>query len=368
MTQQMGKVILFMGVDKPLEERKFPLPEELESGAILVRTTLATVCGSDMHSWQGRRPFPTPSVLGHEGIGTIVRLGPGMNRDTAGKPLAEGDRITWAIMANCGNCLFCRMKGLPQKCLNLFKYGHVKSDVPPYFTGTFGEYIHIMPGTGVFKVPEDMADEEASPLMCAAATVAGGLNWIGMQPGDNVVIQGAGMLGLYASALSKEQGAKQVIMVDILNKRLEMAKEFGADHIINAQRTSDEKLVNHIKSLTSGWGADLVIEVAGFAKVIPLGVKILRTGGRYLIQGSVYPNDSFTLDSHDVIVKCLTIAGLHNYDSMYLGVALDLVYRSRDRYPYKKLAGPKFPLTVKGVTAALESLEKRKSIRPVVIP
>ena len=366
MSSGTGRVVLFTGVGKPLEEREFPLPAELESGAILVKTTMATVCGSDMHTWRGRRPFPTPAVLGHEGLGIIVRLGSGIDRDTTGKHLAVGDRITWAIMANCGICLFCRMKDLPQKCLKLFKYGHVRSDVAPYFTGTFGEYVHIKPGTGVFKVPDEMKDEEVAPLMCAAATVTGGLARIGVQPGETVVVQGAGMLGLYATAIAKELGVKQVIVMDILDHRLQMAQEFGADQVINTRQKGDDEVVNEVRDLTEGWGADLVVEVAGYAKVIPTGIKMLRIGGRYLLQGSVYPNDQFTLDAHDVITKCLTIVGLHNYDSRYLGRALDLVYRSRERFPYTKLVGPEFPLTAEGVRAALESLEKRESIRPIV--
>jgi NADPH:quinone reductase-like Zn-dependent oxidoreductase len=127
MANKTGKVVLFMGVGEPLEERRFPLPKVLDPGAILVKTGVATVCGSDMHSWRGRRPFPFPSVLGHEGVGTIVQLGANVKQDTSGKTLAEGDRITWAIMANCGDCCFCRVYALPQKCLNLFKYGHEKS-------------------------------------------------------------------------------------------------------------------------------------------------------------------------------------------------------------------------------------------------
>jgi putative phosphonate catabolism associated alcohol dehydrogenase len=366
MAEMTGKVILFMGAGQPLEERWYPLPDSLEPGALLVKISTATVCGSDMHSWRGRRPFPFPSVLGHEGVGTIAGLGSSVKQDTAGKPLAVGDRITWAIMANCGDCCFCRDYSLPQKCLNLFKYGHVKSDVPPHFTGTFGEYVYVQPGTGVFKVPDDMSDEVASPLMCAASTVAAGLARIGLQSGENVVIQGAGMLGLYAAAFAREQGAKQVIMVDVLDNRLEMASQFGADRCLNVQDLSDQDVVGRIKDLTDGRGADLVVEVAGFAKVIPLGVKMLRIGGRYLLMGSIYPDDDFTLASHDIIAKCLTIKGLHNYESRYLGRAMDLVYRSRQRYPYRKLVGPQFPLTAEGVTAALESLDRHESIRPVV--
>ena len=368
MSLKRGKVILFMGAGNPLEERKFPLPDKLETGALLVRTSLATVCGSDMHTWRSRRPFPVPSVLGHEGVGIIERLGESVNRDTEGKPISEGDRITWTIISSCGICYFCRIAGLPQKCLNLFKYGHVKSDSPPYFTGTFGEYVYIRHGTGIFKLSDEMTDEIASPLMCAASTVVAGLEKIGLNANETVVIQGAGMLGLYASVMAKEQGAKQVIMIDILKKRLMLAKEFGADHILNANDFSDEELVVKVKELTGGRGADLAVEVTGVAKAAEPGIKMLRIGGRYLMQGAVYPNDHFSIDSHDIIIRCLTIAGLHNYDSRHLGRAIQLVNKSRDRYPFHKLTGPKFPLTAEGVTESLLTLENREAIRPVIVP
>jgi L-iditol 2-dehydrogenase len=363
-----GKAIFFLGVGEPLEAREYPLPEELEPEAILVKTKMATVCGSDMHSWRGRRPFPTPSVLGHEGVGNIIRLGDAVQRDTAGQSLAVGDRITWTIMAACGHCTFCRVHGLEQKCLDLFKYGHVVSDEPPYFLGTFGEYVYLKPGTGVFKLPAEMPDETASPLMCAAATVVGGLDKAGVNPGDTVVIQGAGMLGLYASAFAKAMGAGQVIMVDVLDKRLEVASHYGADALLNAEKMGPDELVEAVKKQTGGLGADLVIEVAGFAAVVEVGVKMLRIGGRYLMHGAVYPDDHFKLQSHDVIIKCLSLYGLHNYGSKHLGMALNLVLQTQDRYPYTELAGPRFPLTAKGVTDALLALENREAIRPIVVP
>ena len=368
MSSKSGKVILFMGAGNPLEERTFPLPDDIEPGALLVKTTMATVCGSDMHTWRGRRPFPVPSVLGHEGVGIIERIGDGVYRDSAGKPISEGDRITWTIISSCGSCFFCLTAGLPQKCLNLFKYGHAQSDTPPHFTGTFGEYVYISHGTGIFKLPDEMTDEIASPLMCAASTVVAGLERIGINANDTVVIQGAGMLGLYASVVANEQGAKQVIMIDILKKRLMLAKEFGADHILNANDFSDEELVVKVKDLTDGRGADLVLEVTGIAKVAELGIKMLRIGGRYLMQGAVYPNDRFSIYSHDIIIRCLTITGLHNYDCRHLGRAIQLVNKSRDRYPFHTLTGPTFPLTADGVTESLLTLEKREAIRPVIIP
>jgi putative phosphonate catabolism associated alcohol dehydrogenase len=363
---ETGTAIYFLGVDQPLEAREYPLPKKLEPRAMLVRTSIATVCGSDMYSWRGRRPFPTPSVLGHEGVGLIERMGSEVDRDTAGERLAVGDRITWTIMANCGQCVFCRVYGLPQKCQKLFKYGHSVSDVPPYFLGTFGEFVYIMPGTSVYKLPEQMSDEVASPLMCAAATVAGGLDRAGIRPGDNVVVQGAGMLGLYASVFAKALGAGQVIMIDVLDQRLQTAARFGADHLINAAQVDPQDLRDAVRERTNGLGADLAIEVAGRASVIETGVALLRTGGRYLIQGAVYPGDPLSVDSHDIVTKCLTVYGLHNYEPKHLWMALNLVLNTQETYPFSELTGPRFELTAEGVESAMLALEQRKGIRPIV--
>ena len=147
-----------------------------------------------------------------------------------------------------------------------------------------------------------------------------------------------------------------------------MAQRFGADYLLNAEEIEPSGLVEAVQDQTGGLGADLVIEVAGFAAVVELGVQMLRIGGRYLIHGAVYPNDHFTLQSHDVIIKCLSLFGLHNYDAKHLGMAMNLVLRTQDRYPYTRLAGPRFPLTAEGVTDALLALERREGIRPIVVP
>lgn len=363
-----GKAVFFLGVGEPLEDREYPLPDELEPGAILVKTKIATVCGSDMHSWNGRRPFPTPSILGHEGVGIVEKMSDRNTSDAMGKRLSVGDRITWTIMAACGDCIFCQDYGLPQKCLKLFKYGHSICDVPPYFLGTFGEYVYLKPGTGIFKLPEGMPDETASPLMCAAATVAGGLDRIGVNSGDTVVIQGAGMLGLYAAAFAKASGASQVIIVDILDTRLQMAIRFGVDHTLNANKLNCDEQVEAVRELTEGIGADLLIEVTGIAKVVETGIKMLRIGGRYLLQGAVYPNDNFTLPSHDVITKCLTLLGRHNYEPRHLEMAINLVDRNQERFPFFELAGPRNPMSAEGVTEAMKTLERGEGIRPIVEP
>jgi D-arabinose 1-dehydrogenase-like Zn-dependent alcohol dehydrogenase len=104
---------------------------------------------SDLHTWLGTRSSPTPIILGHEIMGEIVELGTGVSRDSGGRPLKIGDRITWTIMDSCGKCYYCREKGLMMKCLDLKKYGHDSCASPPHSAGS--RSVYVMPGTCVIK-------------------------------------------------------------------------------------------------------------------------------------------------------------------------------------------------------------------------
>ena len=106
MSSNDGKAIIFNGAGKPLLETKFPLPKNLDKKELLVKVTLSTVCGSDVHTWLGQRPFPTPSILGHEIVGQIVEMGSELKNDFTGKILEKGDRVVWSMTANCGECFF----------------------------------------------------------------------------------------------------------------------------------------------------------------------------------------------------------------------------------------------------------------------
>lgn len=126
----------------------------LQAGERLVRVTACTICGSDLHTLAGRRTAPAPSILGHEAVGIEV---------------ATGRRVTWSILACCGECDRCR-RGMEQKCERLFKYGHGMHAGAP--SGGLSELIVLRPGTLVLEVPEGLADEVVCPANCATATVA----------------------------------------------------------------------------------------------------------------------------------------------------------------------------------------------------
>ena len=221
---------VFEKVGEDIKLKSFTLPERIERKAALVKVRFSTICGSDLHTISGRRTEPTPLILGHEIVGEIVETGADLVYDGYGEKLNIGDRISWTIMASCGECFFCR-NNLPQKCVKLKKYGHTSiedQDVKSPLLGGYGEYVYILPGTTVFKVPENLSDEIAAPANCALSTVMNAVETISIRKGDIVLIQGGGLLGLNACALASEAGADEIILTDILDSRLETAKKFGA--------------------------------------------------------------------------------------------------------------------------------------------
>lgn len=334
---------VFEGHGKPFRIQKFPLPD-VEPGGILAKVRMSTICGSDVHTWAGRRNVPLPIILGHEIVGEITEMGKEVICDFFGSSLAKGDRITWTIMACCGKCYYCRDKNIPQKCLSLFKYGHASFQNQTYLNGGFAEYVYLRPGTGIFKIPEELSDEEATPLNCATATVVYGLEAIRIEPGDNVVVQGAGMLGINAVALLRENGAKKIIVLDPDDSRLRVAEAFGADETINVRDKGLPETIALIKDATDGHGVDVVIETCGKSEAIPVGLEALRIGGRYLLIGLVFPNSFFNIDGYAVTTRMITIKGIHNYGFSHLGEALRFVERTHEKYPFFKLITHRFKL------------------------
>jgi alcohol dehydrogenase len=350
---------------KDLEIREYPLPE-VESGCILVRITCCTLCGSDLHTWTGRRKSPVPIILGHEIVGTIVELGRGVTMDSGNRPLKTGDRITWTIMDNCGKCYFCREKGLMMKCAHLKKYGHDSCADPPHFVGGLGEYCYITPGTCVIRVPDELTDEEVAPANCALATVVAGWDAVDVKAFENVLIQGAGALGIYAAALASHYGCRRVIVADVMEHRLEFTKKFGATDVINAKGRTDDEVIAAVKALTNGVGVDVVMELAGFPPLLPLGLKCLRIGGRFVEIGNAFAGAMFTCDASDIVFKCLTVRGIHNYDTLHLQKAIDFIQMTRNRFPFAEIVGEQ--VTLDEINEGLRIAESGRVIRVAVKP
>jgi putative phosphonate catabolism associated alcohol dehydrogenase len=354
-----AQAAVFAAAGRRMDFRAFPLPDTPEPGAVICRVRLATICGSDLHTIQGRRTEPTPLVLGHEIVGEVVALGAGVTHDYAGASLAVGDRVSWTIMAHCGDCFYCA-RGLPQKCKHLKKYGHACCDDAPGCFGGYGDHCYLWPGTAIFQVPQNVSDPWAAPANCALSTVIHAIETIGSQPGERVLIQGAGLLGLNLVALLREAGAAHVTVTDVNPARRVMAERFGAD----AALAPDDVLA--LREAAGVEGFDVAYEVCGHPGAIPQAIETLRTGGRYLVAGLVMPGSTFEVDGNVLTRKCLTLRGIHNYRPENLGAALRFLSDHGAAYPYGEVVGAVFPL--KEIEAAVECAASGKFIRVGVRP
>ncbi|HEV8638008.1 MAG TPA: zinc-binding dehydrogenase [Chloroflexota bacterium] len=344
---ETGRAAVFYEAGRPFEVKELPLPE-VEPDAALVRITCANICGSDLHTWRGeyRASGASPSgfVTGHEGTGRIARLGGNVTTDSLGRPLKEGDRVVFTYFFPCRRCSVC-LDDMPNACPTRFtRFGPRAADVPPYFTGTYAEFYYLRPGHYVFRVPDELSDEVVAPANCALSQVIHGIQQGGLRFGDAIVLQGAGGLGLNAAAVAKEMGAGPVITIDRLPARLEMARRFGADVVVDASElAAPEERIARVKELTGGVGARVVMDLVGSPRVIPEGLEMLRPGGTYVEIGCIHPSP-VELDASKLVWGNRRLVAMTHYHPWALPRALDFLVRTKGTYPFDRLLSHSFPL------------------------
>lgn len=362
-----GKAAIFTAVGTPFQISAVPIPE-VEPGAVLVRVTLANICGSDLHMWRGESFVkPLPSILGHEMCGVVAELGAGVTTDSMGEPLAVGDRVTYSYFYPCGHCQVC-ISGNRPACPHRLKQRRGRSkDEPIYWMGAYAQYYYLRPGHYIFKVPDDLSDDMVAPVNCALSQVLYSLHQARVNFGDTVVIQGAGGLGVNATAVAREMGAGKVIVIDKFRDRLELAGAFGADHVIdmNEYPTADDR-VARVKELTHGRGADLVGEFVGTPAVVTEGVAMLRNGGSYVLVGNINENLTLQFDPSTIVNGNKRIIGVATYEPWAIGKSLQLMQKTKDRFPFGKVLSHKFPL--EQINEAFRQADEGKVTRAGIVP
>ncbi len=283
-----------------------------------------------------------------------------------GDQLAVGDRVTWTEFFYHGES-YCRdVRDMPQKSPGLRKYGHAPVEDDPHFLGGFADYCYILPGTGILRLPDEISDQEATPLNCGVATMISVTEAAGINVGDAVVVQGLGLLGLYGCAIAKARGARRVIGLDAVPDRLAIARKFGADVTFDITSMDEDDLVAAVRTECSPDGADVGIEVCGHPDAVPLGIRMLRIGGHYVIGGLVNPGSRFTLDGNDILRGGINIIGVHNYHPRHLIQALDFVMSNRERFPFAAIVDAKFSLDQ--IDEAFARAADRSVLRAAMVP
>ncbi len=333
----INRAALFFEPGKPFEIVELPIPEPA-AGGLTLKVTRANICGSELHMWRGDGRFaqvitPKGRILGHEATGVVHALGEGVTTDWAGNALAEGDRIAYQYFQPCGRCRNCT-RGMSEACRDSFSIQRGSLEEWPYTRGSFADNLYLHPRQAIFKVPDHVTDTMVVSANCALAQVVMGLERVNVQLGDRVVVQGCGGLGVYACAIAKERGAELVIAIDGIDERLELAQRMGADHVIDLRQVEDSKArVGAVKDLTGGLGADVVVEVVGFASVINEGLRMLAWGGRYLEMGTFYTGTSFECDPGRLVGQNQRIEAVASYDAASLQRAIEFLARNGDRLP-----------------------------------
>jgi threonine dehydrogenase-like Zn-dependent dehydrogenase len=352
----------------PLVLRNFDVAARPEPGGALVRTEMAGICGTDVHLWKGELPIALPVILGHETVGRIEALGDGLEKDWTGQPLRVGDRVTWNPGTTCGTCFYCAEKRIPTRCLARRAYGiSHRCDETPHFLGGYAELHYLKPRTTIFKLPDDLPTESVIGAGCALNTAIHGVERIGIGWRDIVVVQGAGPVGIAALAVAKSAGASQVIVIGAPAHRLEMAKRFGADHVIDIEkvRTSAERIAA-VRELTRGYGADVVLECVGAPPVVVEGMEMCRDGGKYLILGHYCDAGTVAWNPHTVTRKQLLVAGSWSSEPRHMKMSLDLLRTTQKQFPFAEMVSHRFSL--EQANEALAASAAAVSIKSVIVP
>lgn len=349
----------------PLVERSFSVVP-LFGGEVLVRMAAAGICGSDVHMWRGEdERTPLPMILGHEGVGYVASSG-GPVRDMNGRLVREGDLVAWNRGVSCGHCFQCSVKRTPSLCPDRWAYGiHRGSSERPYLNGCYSTHIVLSAGTDIFVIDGGPSLDPAAIVgaSCSGATVAHAFELAPPEPGDTVVVQGPGPLGMFAVAFARFLGAGQVIVVGGTPSRLELARRMGASHVLHRGATTEEERRQTILDLTAGRGADLVVEAAGVAEAFEEGVRLVRAGGTYVSVGFGVPAGLASLDCfRDVVRRNLRIQGVWVSDTRHMRDALELVMAQPAKF--RELVGPRYPL--EQANEALRAMEDRSAVKAVL--
>ena len=344
---------------QPFQLKSYPVPE-VGPDDILAKVRMASICGTDLHGWEGTFPGLTKigSIPGHEMAGEVFQLGRNVHTDSLGTPLKVGDRIAYSYFRPCNTCVAC-LHG-DAACPYRYRDREIPPDNYPHFNGAYAQYYYLHSGHWIFKVPDELSDELVAPVNCAVSEVLYGLHKVGITMGDTVVIQGVGGLGLYATAIAKEMGAGKVIAMDRMSSRLALAEEFGADITINVDESASTERLAKIREWTGGYGADVVAELSGAPGVIQEGLDALRPGGRYLWVGNITPAPA-QLIPPTVVRASKTIVGVVVYEKWVIPRALAFLARTQHRRPYHKIISHKFQLA--GINDAFPVAAKRDCIR-----
>jgi 2-desacetyl-2-hydroxyethyl bacteriochlorophyllide A dehydrogenase len=339
------KAMVLERFGEPLQWREVPLPQ-LGAGEALVRITACGLCGTDLKISAGKLAgTPLPLIMGHEPAGEVVEVGSAVSN------VQVGDQVAVHFYVTCGQCEYCRTDR-DSLCPNLS--GRLGFELD----GGFAEYVKV-PAGNLFSISSSVPPEQVAVLGDCVATVWHGVRRRAqVQPGQDVVVMGTGGLGVHAIQVLRLSGAR-IIGVDIAPEKLELARQMGADEVVDARH---EDVAARVLDLTHGAGVDAVLEFVGSPEVVQTDLSVLKRGGVLVLLGYV-PGQSFQAASTDVVLTEKRMVGSRASSKQDLIDVIRLVERGL----LKPVITKRFPL--EQVNQAMSLLASGQILgRAVVVP
>lgn len=349
-------------VERPgvISMRGFPMPEP-EQGAVVMRVRFSGICGTDKHTFRGEnkqyagtpneRDITYPLICGHENVGVVAALG-GEVLDSEGQPLRVGDRIVPGANVACGHCHFCR-GGYPYyMCAHMDDYGNsLHCGRAPYLFGGWSEYMYLLPGTPIFRVPEDLPDHVAvlTEIMAVTHGVETGLavlgSFGGARYGFSVAVLGIGPLGLCHVIKARLLGSGKIMATDLFASRLDVAGAFGAELLVDASATEQTERIARAREWTGGLGPDIVLDCSGHPDTFVEALRMVRVGGVVVESGAFVDLGPVSINPNsDICTKNVSVIGIGGETATAYLPSMRLMAANLDRLPFDRIVTHRYPI------------------------
>ena len=348
---------------RKLEARDLPIPQIADDSAIL-RIEACGICGSDYEQYEGALRTPMPVIPGHEPLGIIEAIGDKAARRWG---VDVGDRVAIETMLSCHCCDTC-VGGHYHLCDRRQIYSYIPLTEAPGLWGAYSQYMYLAPNTILHKMDKNLPAE----LAVMFNPLGAGFRWAGEIPqtqvGDTVLIFGPGQRGLASVVAAREAGAGKIIVTGLAadSNKLQMALALGADHIIDVQ---NENVVDRVRALTNGKGADVIVEVTSYAtQPVRDALDCIRMGGTVVLAGvkGFKPVPDFVSDL--IVMKEITIKGAIGVTSSGYKKAIEMI--ERRKYPLELMHTHNFELEEAelAIKTLARQIEGQESVHSCLIP
>jgi len=348
---------------RKLEARDLPIPQIADDSAIL-RIEACGICGSDYEQYEGALRTPMPVIPGHEPLGIIEAIGDKAARRWG---VDVGDRVAIETMLSCHCCDTC-VGGHYHLCDRRQIYSYIPLTEAPGLWGAYSQYMYLAPNTILHKMDKNLPAELAVMFNPLGAGFRWAVEIPQTQVGDTVLIFGPGQRGLASVVAAREAGAGKIIVTGLAadSNKLQMALALGADHIIDVQ---NENVVDRVRALTNGKGADVIVEVTSYAtQPVRDALDCIRMGGTVVLAGvkGFKPVPDFVSDL--IVMKEITIKGAIGVTSSGYKKAIEMI--ERRKYPLELMHTHNFALEEAelAIKTLARQIEGQESVHSCLIP